>query len=74
MEEIPITKFKVDCLAILERVRKTRKPIRITKSGKPMAEIVPSAREPKKKSWLGSMKGTVRITGDIIAPVWDEAN
>ena len=37
MEEIAISKFKATCLAVVERVRKTRKPIRITKFGKPVA-------------------------------------
>lgn len=72
MEEIAITKFKTNCLAVLERVRKTGKPIRITKFGKPVAEIVPPSPEPKKKSWLGSMTGTAKIVGDIIAPACDE--
>ncbi len=72
MEEIAISKFKATCLAVLERVRKTRKPVRITKFGKPVAEVVPPSQEPKKKSWLGSMAGTMQIHGDIVAPATDE--
>ena len=33
MEEIAISKFKATCLSILERVRKTGKPIRVTRFG-----------------------------------------
>ena len=40
MEEISISEFKAKCLSILERVRKTRKPVRITRFGKPVAEVV----------------------------------
>lgn len=72
MEEIAISKFKATCLAVLERVRKTRRPVRITKFGKAVAEVVPPSPETGKKSWLGAMAGTGRITGDIISPASDE--
>jgi prevent-host-death family protein len=72
MEEIAISKFKATCLAVLERVRKTRKPIRITRFGVPVAEVVPPTEKPKKKDWIGSMEGTGRIVGDIISPASDE--
>lgn len=71
MEEIAISKFKATCLATLERVRKTRRPIRVTRFGQPVAEVVPPSPRPKKKSWLGSMAGTARIEGDIVAPATD---
>lgn len=73
MDEIAISKFKATCLAVLERVRRTRKPIRITKFGKPIAEVVPPSPEPKKQSWIGSMEGTILFQGDIISPVIDES-
>lgn len=41
MEEIAISKFKATCLAVLERVRRTNQPIRVTRFGKPVAEIIP---------------------------------
>jgi prevent-host-death family protein len=72
MDEIAISKFKATCLAVLERVRKTRKPIRITKFGVPIAEVVPATSKAKRKSGIGCMEGTIRITGDIVAPAGDE--
>jgi len=72
MEEITISKFKATCFAVLERVRRTRQPVRVTRFGKPLAEIVPPSEAPNKKRTLGSMAGTVRIKGDIIAPASDE--
>jgi prevent-host-death family protein len=72
VEEIAISKFKATCLAVLERVRKTRKPIRVTRFGKPVAEVVPPSAPPRPKSWIGSLEGTARIVGDIISPVADE--
>lgn len=74
MEEIAISKFKATCLAVLERVRKTRRPIRVTKFGEPIAEVVPPSPKAKKKRWSGSMAGTVRIRGDIVAPASDESD
>ena len=71
MEEVAISEFKAKCLAILEQVRKTKKPIRITRRGKPVAEVVPPSPTEPKGDWLGSMKGTFDIVGDIVSPVID---
>ena len=71
MEEVAISEFKAKCLALLEQVRKTKKPIRITRYGKPVAEVVPAAPAARKRSWLGSMAGTAEILGDIVSPVID---
>jgi prevent-host-death family protein len=72
VQEIAISKFKATCLAVLERVRRTRRPIRVTKFGDPVAEVVPPSPNPKKKRRLGSMAGTGRIVGDIVSPSSDE--
>lgn len=71
MEEIAISKFKATCLATLERVRKTRRPVRVTRFGQPVAEVIPPAPKPKKNAWIGSMAGTIRIKGDLVAPASD---
>ena len=68
MKEVAISVFKAKCLGILEEVRKTRKPIRVTRFGKPVAEVVPPTQEEKPKSWLGCMAGTAVILGDIVGP------
>jgi len=68
VKEIAISEFKANCSAILERVRNTRKPIRVTRRGEPLAEIVPiSPRKPRRR-WLGSMAGPTRVLGDIVGP------
>ena len=68
MEQIQISKFKATCFAVLERVARTREPILITRRGQPVARIIPPAPSPASR-WLGSMKGSVEIHGDVIAPV-----
>jgi antitoxin (DNA-binding transcriptional repressor) of toxin-antitoxin stability system len=68
MQEIAISKFKATCLAVLDDVRRTRRPVRVTRFGQPMADIVPSST-PANPSWLGSMRGSLEIVGDITKPV-----
>jgi prevent-host-death family protein len=74
MEEMAISKFKATCLAVLERVRKTHKPILITRFGEPVAEVVPASPRPARKPQLGAMVGTARIVGDIVSPATDESD
>lgn len=72
MEEIPISKFKATCLAVIDRVCKTRKPVRVTKFGQVVAEVVPPSAEEEQGDWIGSFAGTGRIVGDIVSPSTDE--
>jgi prevent-host-death family protein len=72
MEKMAISKFKATCLAVLERVRKTRKPVLVTRRGEPIAEVVPPRPPAQPKKFVGSMVGTGRIVGDIVGPVGDE--
>ena len=46
MEEMAISKFKATCLATLERVRLTGQPLRVTRFGKPIADILPPSPAP----------------------------
>jgi len=55
-------------------VRKTKKAIRITRFGKPVAEVVPPAPAEGQGDWLGSMAGTAEILGDIVSPVIEETD
>ena len=69
MEEVGISEFKAKCSALLERVRKTRTPIRVTRFGKPLAEVTPPTPTADRADRFGSMTGTAEILGDIISPV-----
>ena len=70
MEEIRISKFKATCLAVLDRVGKTRKPVLVTRFGKPVAQVLPPPSNPA-GHWLGAMKDDGEIRGDLVAPVAD---
>ena len=74
MEEIAISKFKATCLGVLEKVRRTRKPILVTRFGQPVAEVVPPSVKRKPSDWIGSLAGTGRIRGDIVSPAADEGD
>ena len=68
MKEIAISEFKAKCLSLLDEVSKTKKPIRITRRGKPIAEVVPPSPVRKTRK-LGALAGTMTILGDIVSPV-----
>jgi prevent-host-death family protein len=67
MKEIAISEFKAKCLALLDEVQKTRQPIRVSRRGRPIAEVGPPSPIDN-RDWIGSMKGKSKILGDIISP------
>ena len=76
MDEIAVSKFKATCLAALDRVRRTGRPLRVTRFGRPLADVVPAQPVERGSAWLGAMKGRGRVAGDLVAPVaghneWD---
>lgn len=72
MKEVAISEFKAKCLALLEEVRLTKKPILVTRFGKPVAEVIPASNVQDRASWIGSMKGSFQILGDIVSPANEE--
>ncbi len=68
MDTMAISKFKATCLAAFERVRTTGRPLRVTRFGKPVVDIVPPAPTAPAGDWLGAMQGTAQIVGDITRP------
>ena len=67
MRTIPAGEFKTKCLKLMDNVQRTKKPITITKRGKPVAKLVPVEEE--KDEWFGRLKGQMRIVGDIESPI-----
>jgi prevent-host-death family protein len=68
---IPAGEFKAKCLKLLDQVAEKRETLVITKHGKPVAEVRPV---PEQGDFVGSMRGTGEILGDIISPIdveWD---
>ena len=71
IQEIAISEFKAKCLSLLEEVDRTKRPLRVTRRGKPIADVIPALPDAEDRSWIGSMAGTMEITGDIVSPVID---
>lgn len=75
MDTIAVSEFKATCAAVVERVRKTKRPVTITRFGKPVAQLVPPPQPPRKRR-LGGMAAYTQILGDIVGPIgsyedWD---
>lgn len=76
MKKIPAAVFKAQCLTLMEDVRSTRRPLLITKRGKPVAKLVPV--DEANDDFIGRLKGVFRVVGDIESPVvppedWESA-
>jgi prevent-host-death family protein len=65
--EISAGEFKARCLALMDEVRDGGGEYVITKRGTPVAKLVPVRVQ--RRPLLGSMKGTVKILGDIVGPI-----
>jgi prevent-host-death family protein len=63
---MPAGEFKARCLALMDEVQDRGGEYVITKRGVPVAKLVPVRTEPR--LLRGSMKGTVKVLGDIIGP------
>ncbi len=70
---MPVSRFKATCLAAVERVRQTGRPLLITKRGGPIAQVVPPPRAPAEASRFGVLAGSAREIGDISGPL-DESD
>jgi prevent-host-death family protein len=72
-KSMPASSAKTHLLELLDTVHRTREALLITKRGRPVARLVPVDTKPA-GSIFGCMKGTFRITGDIVSPepdVWE---
>jgi prevent-host-death family protein len=70
LPRIPAAQFKSECLHLLDAVAHSRRPIIVTKRGKPVAKLVPVEEEPI--DIFGRMAGTIRICGDIVGPTSED--
>jgi prevent-host-death family protein len=59
--------FKANCLRLMDEVARQRRPIVITKRGKPVAKLMPVEEEGI--DLFGRMAGTIKICGNIVDPI-----
>ena len=82
MARIPISKFKIDCQAIIERVALTGETVTITRSGKAIAEIVPITTHDRRSPQSRDIPGTIDLDEDLLdmddsdatLRAWDDLN
>jgi prevent-host-death family protein len=67
IRHVPAAEFKANCLRMMDEVARQRRPIIITKRGKPVAKLVPVEEKPI--DLFGRMAGTIRICGNIVDPI-----
>lgn len=67
MKIMKASKFKAQCLGVMERVQSTGEPVLVTKRGTPMVKIVPA--ESGAGDLFGFMAGEFDIIGDIESPL-----
>jgi prevent-host-death family protein len=67
---VAAAEFKANCLRLMDEVAQQRRPIIITKRGKPVAKLVPVEERPP-SDLFGRMAGTIKICGDIVNPIED---
>jgi len=68
MKQMGITEFKNHALRVLADVAQSREAVRITKRGKPLAEVVP-CRDDGAAPQLGTLAHTVVHEDDLITPL-----
>jgi len=68
---LPAGQFKATCLQVMERVKRTRHAVIITKRGKAVAKLVP-VDDPAPRPLFGMLTGSVSIRGDIVTLVGEE--
>lgn len=68
MKTMTATKFKAQCLSVIDKANRTGEPVVITKHGKPVVKLVPAERD-NIDDIFGYMAGKAKIVGDIESPV-----
>ena len=63
---ITATEFKARCLRLMEEVRRTRRPVLITKRGRVVAQLAPPPPAPG-RPWL-RLRGSTTFVGDVLSP------
>lgn len=63
MQQTTAKQFKAQCLALIDQVSQSGRPVVITKHGKPVVKVVPATLG--EDEIFGSLAGIARIEGDV---------
>lgn len=67
MKEIQISKFKAQCLRLLDEVNRTGEELTITRNGQPLVVVNPVTNT-QTRAKFGIAKKTGKIIGEVITP------
>ena len=78
MKEVQISKFKAQCLRLLDEVNRTGEGLTITRNGQPLVVVNP-VTDTQTRAKFGVAKNTGKAIGDLISPVvevseWESLN
>jgi prevent-host-death family protein len=63
MQKMAAAQFKAQCLAVMDQVAQSGRPVVITKHGKPVVKLVPANES--EDEIFGALADIARIKGDI---------
>jgi prevent-host-death family protein len=63
MQKMAAAQFKAQCLAVMDHVSQSGRPVVITKHGKPVVKLVPASEG--EDEIFGALAGIARVTGDV---------
>lgn len=63
---IPAGRFKAQCLALLDEVEATGRPLVVTKRGRPVARLTPLSEG------APDLRGSVIAQGDVVSPIGED--
>lgn len=66
MEQIQLSRFQEDWRTIIAAVQRSKQPVLIAEHGRVLVQIAPVTSAAQ--SWLGCLRDSGSITGDIISP------
>lgn len=70
MSQMGVTDFKAHCLEVMDRVRRTGKPVVVTRRGVPLVKVVPA--EPVVAGGLGWLADRTEVVGDVEASLFTD--
>jgi len=73
MQKIQLSDLEKNVHSIIKSINCSNETVLVVDKEKLLVKIVPVLSK-KQESWLGCMKGTGKITGDIISPIEDLNN
>lgn len=71
---IGAAEFKARCLRVIDQMNKDRRPVTITRRGKPVAVLYPVEPPDDNRSIIGAMRGSVLAYHDPFLPAADPSD